>query len=361
MQSKTLTPDNMQLALTSPVGFETQLIDYASIHAHKSTDNLLAHASEFINNRQAKLESYLLLAFASMIELGSALEIVKERLAHGEFEKWLIDNTIIDVDTARNYRNVYKHFRELLIETPQEALQRLNWRMLYRLATRNVQRHCREWFIKYISDEPETANDERLVTIARYLPVELRARLDSAPAQLNIEQAHSLALAYKAGLDGYIYRLVIEQEVKSGYVAQELNRLYLEMSAAARRDRALAYHKTFAQLVRDDYRLVWFDTQTGDNSVSLAEATKDTFIRYMSARRRSHMPQLTASRVTGDIKIIEGELYVRIADRSVLPLSYEPGDKILVDLLIDDTKERSNHAQITGTHDDNPQLSVSRS
>lgn len=331
---KTLTPDNLTLLLTTPRGDEIALLDYAVQYANLEDDRLLEHARDFIRNRKAKLEQYVLHAFTAMIELGAAFELLFERLPYGDFERFVVEQVDFDVDTVRNYRNVYRHFAALLLDVPEQALQNLNWRMLYKLATRTVAAHCREWFVKYISDKPETASDERLVEIARYLPVELRARFDRSPPELSIEQAHSLALAYKSGLDAYIYRLVIDKHVKDGSVATTLNRLYLEMSAVAKRDLGAAAHKTFAEIIRHDYRLVWFDLETGDNDVALSDATSDTMVRYLAARRRAKMPLLRTERATGTIKRIGGSLYVKINDVTALPNSYRSGDEILVDLII---------------------------
>lgn len=66
-----------------------------------------------IRFRHQEAEDSVKNAMRCALQLGEMLTTVKAKIAHGEFEKWVTDNTPIAVRTARAYMRLSRGFNEL--------------------------------------------------------------------------------------------------------------------------------------------------------------------------------------------------------------------------------------------------------
>lgn len=299
---QTTTPDELKYILKTSRGAEISVEDFTARFAHLSARALRAEAAGYIEYRRRSLDDHAVFIFKLLVEIGSALEAVFQSLQQEKsllkeqqkdvshlpsFEDWLLANAPrIHHDTALNYRNLYKSWRNLpaQLEDDIELLKHFDFNLLYRLARKTVSQDARDWFISYVREhKDETLVDARLTLIARF--PEIRARLDCSPPELNIEQAFALALIFDR-LDPLIAALILEHKVKYAEVAEALNKCYLDFCRALEDERPF---KTWMLLLNDDFHFSWNEKTSGiEKRVALREMTPLDMHKYLEFRSWLH-------------------------------------------------------------------------
>lgn len=294
-------------------------------------------AAGFINQRYARKSRLMSQIIILTIEEGLALEWVFQTFDNddGTWSEWVNEFTPYDPDTVKNYRNLAANFRGLVEDCPDNILDKMKLRALYKLGVRTVTSDSRSWFFeRMILSGGEIMGDERLAVIAK--DADIRNRLDAK--ELTIEQAWGLAVILAdSDLNPFINELSRELKVQFGGVIQFMNHHYQSYLRTADEKRS---EKTWMDIVNNDFHLVWDDRQ-GEHKKHLSNCSAADCTLYINTRISSKFVPQETTRATATIsRTPDGKIILELMDDTVFHPDLEQGS-IIIDLILDSLKDKS--------------------
>jgi hypothetical protein len=308
----------------------------------------LNEAAAFIFARKRSKDKHIAQTLRLTIEEGLAYEWTftvcgEQGIA---WEKWVEENTPYSSDTAKNYRNVAEKFLTLVETTEEDVLERLELGALYKMAVRDVTDIQREWFFNFMLESGDTTGDTRLAAIARFELIahadagdNIRKRLEEKV--INIDQAYSLCVSLPKCSE-LIQGVSISLGVKYGQVSEALNRVFLDYCRTPNEQRA---DKTWAEIVKNQYHLLWYMKDNREKRVYLGDATPSDFELYMGWR--SYMHQLEnpntdeVTRATATATRKNGKIILELMDSTTLNLEEGETITIPIELILSQIKTAS--------------------
>lgn len=274
-------------------------------------DNAIAVAEGTIKRYVRELHETIIDMFTKIVQIGDILEWAYEyHGASGNYQEWVKMNTGLSVDTAGNYRNVARNFRDL----NPDVLKAGTLSQFYRLAFDTVDQSARDWFQDYvalqIANNEDYVIDTGLERIARHAPDHVKARL--ASREINVAQAESLTRAYNdKALPKPVAQLAKAYNVTDGDVLLKWGEIYKDWVNTPAH---LQSDKSWADIAENNFTLVWADGNV-EREVHISTATQsdwNAYMNYRHSRRIAFSAPLRYSGTPNQIIRRNGRLVIEI-------------------------------------------------
>jgi hypothetical protein len=165
----------------------TSLMVNAEEHTHPANQN------DFLQGEAKSIRKLLRSSTASIISIGGKLREVKDRLKHGEFTSWVVNDCGIMMRSAQNYMRVSE-----FAEHKSETISHLTPASIYRLAARATPSEVTVRVLELLQQGtvPSEADIDKMIKLACNASPEV---LDACQFNLDRAQwASQLALQLRA-------------------------------------------------------------------------------------------------------------------------------------------------------------------
>lgn len=243
---------------TMPVPKESQF-DYETV-AEDKRQWLADCTSAFLAGEQSIYER--------MCYLGQILENVFIELP-GCYQAWVRQELGISIDTASNYRNVFKQMGNL----SPEIAGKIDSRAMYILSAPSTSPEARQ--AAQVQAEQGERVDYKTAFILTKAPARIMERYQAG--SLSKDQAFTLIKALLE-VDPVVQRVCTEGDVSEPRVVLYLGKAYAERGR----------RRTWDELQADGFNFRWLTTDGHERLVPLSDANVDTVDRYVEHRRWLH-------------------------------------------------------------------------